>query len=67
MLVAGRSLDQVAASRERKVVAGDQHTVGRGAVEDLLARGHRLRPVDIESGLLIGVAREHGGVLGGVA
>src|ERR1700686_2454375 len=33
VLVAARCLDQVAASREREVIAGHQHAVGRGAIE----------------------------------
>ena len=38
VLVAGRGLDDVAAGREGEVIARHQHAVGRGAVEQLLAR-----------------------------
>ena len=67
VLVAARGLDQMAAGREREVVAGDQHAVGGGAIEDFLARRHRFGAVDVEGRLPVGMAREHGGMLRGVA
>ena len=39
MLVAMRGLDQVAAGREGEVIAGHQHAVRGGAIEQLLASG----------------------------
>ena len=51
VLVSARGLDQVTASREGEMVTGDQHAVGRGAVEQLLARRHRGGAVDVEGGL----------------
>ena len=40
----------MAAGREREVIGLDQHAVGGGAVEHLLSRLHRQRPVHVESG-----------------
>ena len=62
-----RGLDQVAAGREGEVIAGHQHAVRGGAIEQLLAGGDGRVAVDVEGRLPIGMAREHGRVLGGVA
>ncbi len=67
MLVAGRGLDQMAAGREGEVIAGHQHAVSGGAIEDSFPRGDGGGSVDIEGGLPVGMAREHRRMLRGVA
>src|SRR5437763_7780081 len=67
VLEAAAVLDDVAAGREREMIAGHQRAVGRGAVEQLLARRDRLRAVDIELRLPIGMAREQRRMLRGIA
>src|SRR5437868_6931961 len=67
VLVASRRLDDVAAGREREVIAGDQRPVGCNTVEKLLARRNRERSVDVELRLPLGVTREQRRMLRGVA
>ena len=67
MLVTGCGLDQMAASGERKVIAGHQHAVSGSPIEQILARGNGRLAVKIERRLPIGMAREYGRMLGGVA
>ena len=67
MLVAAGGLDQMPAGREREVIAGHQHAVGGGAVEQLLARRHGGVAVDVEGRLPVGMTCEHRGMLRGVA
>ena len=54
MLVTGCGLDQMAASGEQKVVAGHEHAVSGGAVEQILARGNGRLDVKIESRSCVG-------------
>ena len=67
MLVAVRGLDQVAAGREGEVIAGHQHAVGGGAIEQLFSGGDGRLAVDVEGRLPIGMPGEYGRMLGGVA
>jgi hypothetical protein len=67
VLVAARGLDQMPACREREVIAGHQHAIGGGAIEQRLARRHRGVAVDVEGRLPVGMPRKHRRVLRGVA
>ena len=49
------------------MIAGHQHAIGGGAIEQFFAGRDGSIPVDIESRLPIGMAREHGRMLRGIA
>ncbi len=67
MFVAACGFDQVTDGGEREVIAGDQHAVGGGAIEQLLARADRFRTVDVERGLPVRMACEDRRMLRGIA
>src|SRR4029079_3515313 len=66
-LVAACRLCDVPARGEGEVVRLDQHAIGGDAIEHLASRCHSRRPVHVEDGLPIGMAREQIAVSNSVA
>ena len=65
MLITGAGLDQIPASAESD--SRSPHAVSGGAAEQILARDNGRLAIKIEGRLPIGMAREYGRVLSGVA